>query len=311
MQFPPPENWQDFERLTRAVCVFEWGEPDAEILGRPGQAQHGVDVLGWDTRYGRRRRVGVQCKRRSMADADGKTLCGGAVTMDDIKNALKMAEALSLGLDSFVLATTALRDARLQEQIAAFNETRRNQQECEVAVWFWEWFEEKLNRDVTVGRQFYSEILEAHGLSGSDRVIAGQLRSAFNRALMKTKLEHENQIGSVIKGTTLLQHLLATGYLNDGDGNFVGSCSPPRAMNTAEDRRSIDFIEARLQTLRVDVTQCEARGDIRDGGNGWIIIRNMSVAPRLDALRAEIVSELNRLLERHGIDPLESQLLQP
>lgn len=310
MMFPPTDNWQDFEKITRALCADEWSDPQAYILGRQGQAQHGVDVLGWDFRNRRRLRVGVQCKRRSIANADGSVSSIGIVTMKDIVDSLALTESLSIPLDLFVLATTSQQDAPLQEDLADFNLARRSEGKCEVMVWFWEWFEEKLNRNLLVGLQFYQGVLERHGLAGGDRLIAAKLRSAFNRALMKTKMENENEIGSIIEATLVLQHLLATGYLRDADSNFVDSCLPPRRMAAREDIRSIDIIEAHLQTLREDVTVCAARGDMRAGGGDWIVFDDPAIAPRLNKLRAEILRELNQLLERHEIEPLESALLR-
>gem|GEM_PF-6932114 len=125
MKFPPPDNWQDFEKLTRALCADEWSDPQAQILGRQGQAQHGVDVVGWDYRNRRRLRVGVQCKRRSIADAEGNVSVIGVVTMCDVVDSLAMTESLSIPLDSFVLATTAQQDARLQEQLASLSLARK------------------------------------------------------------------------------------------------------------------------------------------------------------------------------------------
>ncbi|MGE6335155.1 hypothetical protein [Stenotrophomonas sp. NPDC077659] len=309
MKFPPPDNWQDFEKLTRALCADEWSDPQAQILGRQGQAQHGVDVVGWDYRNRRRLRVGVQCKRRSIADAEGNVSVIGVVTMCDVVDSLAMTEPLSIPLDSFVLATTAQQDARLQEQLASLSLARKNEGKCEVSIWFWEWFEEKLNRNLLVGLQFYQEVLERYGLARGDRLVAAKLRAGFNRPLMKTKMENENQIGSIIEAVTLLQHLIATGYLRDGDSNLVDSCLPARRMTAPVDRRSVDIIEAKLQRLRDDVTECSARGDIRPGGGDWIVFQDPAIAPRLNVLRADILLELNQLLKRHEVDPVESALL--
>ncbi|WP_159091928.1 hypothetical protein [Stenotrophomonas sp. ZAC14D2_NAIMI4_7] len=231
--------------------------------------------------------------------------------MKDIVESLALTESLSTPLDLFVLATTSQQDAPLQEKLAAFNLNRRREGKCEVVLWFWEWFEEKLNRNLLVGLQFYQSVLERHGLLSGDRTIAAKLRSAFNRALMKTKMENENEIGSIIEATSVLQHLLATGYLRDADSNFVDSCHPPRTMASREDVRSIDIIEAGLQRLREDVTSCAARGDMRAGGGDWIVFHDPAIAPRLNALRADVLRELNRLLERHEIEPLDSALLHP
>lgn len=309
LDFPPPTNWQDFERLTRSLCKDEWLDHDAETVGRAGQTQHGVDVVGWDYRHPSRRRTGVQCKRRSQTGIDGSVLSGGLVSMDDITDSLKQAVKLSVRLESFALATTAHQDARLQQEVAAFNVTRRQNGQCEAVIWFWEWFQEKLNRNFAVAVAYYKDVLESNGAYSIDRHIASVLRHGFNRALMMTRFRSENQIGSVAAAIEALQRLLATGYLRDADAQLVLSCSPPRLMTNSQDRTSIDAIEKRLQELRDDVAECHARRDIYQSGDDWIVVSDPKVGERLDQRRASILVELNHLLCRHDIVKIESPLL--
>jgi hypothetical protein len=46
--FPPPANWQDFERLCFDIYSRLWKTNDAQMHGRVGQPQAGVDVYGTD-----------------------------------------------------------------------------------------------------------------------------------------------------------------------------------------------------------------------------------------------------------------------
>ena len=41
---PEPKNWQDFERLCFDLYRYMWKTNDAEMNGRQGQPQSGVDV---------------------------------------------------------------------------------------------------------------------------------------------------------------------------------------------------------------------------------------------------------------------------
>ena len=43
---PKPENWQDFERQCHVLFQCIWGDPHAQLNGRRGQPQHGVDIFG-------------------------------------------------------------------------------------------------------------------------------------------------------------------------------------------------------------------------------------------------------------------------
>ena len=62
VELAPPRDWQVFEDLCRDLFAAEWVDPGTQKHGRPGQQQHGVDVVG--RRQGRWQ--GVQCKRRRI-----------------------------------------------------------------------------------------------------------------------------------------------------------------------------------------------------------------------------------------------------
>jgi hypothetical protein len=53
LRLPPPSNWQDFERLYVDVFSRIWKTNDAEMHGRTGQPQAGIDVYGTDRVEGR------------------------------------------------------------------------------------------------------------------------------------------------------------------------------------------------------------------------------------------------------------------
>jgi hypothetical protein len=81
---PPPKNWQDFEHMCFDLYSRLWRTNGAEMHGRRGQPQAGVDVFGTDN-YERGRFTGVQCKGK---DQD----YGGALTEDELRAEIKKAE---------------------------------------------------------------------------------------------------------------------------------------------------------------------------------------------------------------------------
>jgi hypothetical protein len=309
LDFPPPSNWQDFERLTRALCQIEWGDNEVQILGRPGQPQHGVDVVGWDHRGLPRSRVAVQCKRRSQSDAAGEILAGGLVDMNDVTASLKAAENLSPSLNLLVIATTASQDTGFQQQVDTLSASRHQGGECDIKVWFWEWFQDRLNRHFEVAATYYESVLRANNMYNMDRHVASVLRSGFNRPFMRTNFVSENQIGHFMSAIRSLQQLLATGRLTDADGNAIYSCPAPRSMRSAQDTTCISEIEDRLQKLRDDVTTCLQSGDISQVNDDWVQVSDWRISDRLNAHRAAILAKLNELLSRHGIDALTSPLI--
>lgn len=265
-------------------------------------------MLGWDYRGFPRSRVAVQCKRRSQSNAAGEILAGGLVDMRDIAASLKAAKTLTPALNLFVIATTASQDTCLQQQVETLSASRHGEGECDVKVWFWEWFQDCLNRHFEVAATYYEAVLRAHNLYEMDRHVASVLRSGFDRPFMRTDFASENQIGHVISAIRSLQQLLATGRLTDAGGNAIFSCPAPRNMRAAKDKSCISDLEGRLQALRDDVTTSLQNGEIWQANDDWVQVSDWRVSDRLNAHRVAILEELNELLSRHSIDALTSPL---
>lgn len=101
-----PANWQDFESLCLLLWRAEWKSEDLKKNGRNGQAQKGVDICGH--KEGESEYSGIQCKCKpgnkplSIDDID-----------DEIENALEFKPALR----RLVFATTADKDASIEEYV--------------------------------------------------------------------------------------------------------------------------------------------------------------------------------------------------
>lgn len=110
-----------------------WADPNAQRVGRAGQNQDGLDLVGRPIYWGRL--SGVQCK-----DRDGRL--GSDLSEADLKKALDRAFDFTPRLSQFTLATTAPNDASLQEfarKLAAPDGTQG-----EVHVWSWDEIEAEL-----------------------------------------------------------------------------------------------------------------------------------------------------------------------
>src|SRR5689334_18430564 len=105
-KIPPPKHWQDFESLCRDLWAEIWEDPNAQLNGRSGQQQNGVDVSGHP--QGSARWAGVQCKGRS----DGY---GSRLTLADLKSEVDKAKQFQPPLQELVIATTAPKDATVEE----------------------------------------------------------------------------------------------------------------------------------------------------------------------------------------------------
>ena len=105
-QFPPPADWQAFERLGFDLFRRIWKDPGTQLHGRTGQPQAGVDVYGEDHQGSAF--TGVQCKGR---DGDyNSTLTEAELTAE-----VEKAKAFRPALRVFIVATTAPNNVKLQQ----------------------------------------------------------------------------------------------------------------------------------------------------------------------------------------------------
>ena len=101
ISIPKPLNWQDFERNCRILFGYILNDPCAQLNGRSGQRQNGVDIWGRRGAQGTNW-VGVQCKGKN-ADY------GHDVTEKELRTEVKKALKFRPTLKEFILATTAPR----------------------------------------------------------------------------------------------------------------------------------------------------------------------------------------------------------
>ena len=126
---PPPKYWQVFEDLCCDLFRRIWKDPGAQKNGRTGQVQAGVDVYGrcggeW---------AGVQCKKKDE-------LAGSELTVEEIEVEVGKARIFEPSLSSFVIATTGLKDQKLQRKAREISDRERF--EVQIASW------EDLTRDL-------------------------------------------------------------------------------------------------------------------------------------------------------------------
>ena len=99
----PPENEHEFENLCLALWKRILRDPNFQFVGRRGQSQGGVDLIG--RRDGTLNWIGIQCKVRT----------GGILAKNDVRKDVKNAKDFNPRLSELVFATTARRDQKLQE----------------------------------------------------------------------------------------------------------------------------------------------------------------------------------------------------
>lgn len=130
LQLRKPENWQDFERLCKALWGEIWECSDTiKRNGRQGQVQKGVDVYG--IKKGECVYRGIQCKGK-----DDYT--NSQLTESEIDNEIAKALLFTPKLKSFYFATTANKNAHIEEYIRKKNLESISKGGFEIDIFAWE-----------------------------------------------------------------------------------------------------------------------------------------------------------------------------
>ncbi len=127
---PPPENWQDFETLCKKLWGEIWNCSDTiKKNGRSGQVQNGVDVSGAPNNgveY-----YGIQCKGK-----DNYT--NSQLTEKEIDTEIAKAQSFKPQLKRFYFATTAVKDAKIEEYIRLKNVENQTKGGFSIDIYSWE-----------------------------------------------------------------------------------------------------------------------------------------------------------------------------
>ncbi len=144
--FPPPRDWQAFERLTFDLFSRMWRTNDAELHGRQGQSQSGVDVYGTDRHEGGRF-TGVQCKGRDAS-------YGSALKESELRDEVAKALTFQPPLEVFVVVTTAPNDVAIQKIAREISRKHEGDGRFEVRVMGWDTLKQRITD--------YPELVQKH-----------------------------------------------------------------------------------------------------------------------------------------------------
>src|ERR1700680_2184642 len=126
---PPPQDWSEFEDICCDLWRLIWSDPNAQKNGRKGQAQNGVDIFGHP--QGGSSVEGIQCKATNA-------WLGRQLNQKDIENEIAAALTFKPRLSRLIIATTAPRDARLQEAVRLLSEQNLLEDSFPVTILFWD-----------------------------------------------------------------------------------------------------------------------------------------------------------------------------
>lgn len=124
-----PENWQDFEELCHKLWKEIWASPETQKNGRSGQSQNGVDIYGIPR--GEAQYYGIQCKGKDEYTHK-------QVTSQEVDTEIEKAKNFKPKLKKLYFATTATKDASIEEYIRIKNAEHIEAGLFEVYLWSWE-----------------------------------------------------------------------------------------------------------------------------------------------------------------------------
>jgi len=147
-ELPAPRRWQELESLAFDVYRRLWKTNDAQLHGRAGQPQAGVDVYGTDRVAGLF--TGVQCKGK---DGD----YGSALTEAELRSEVAKAMTFQPPLNAYVVLTTAPNDASIQRLARELSAKHKAQGLFEVQVTGWDTFRHFVVEDQEVLVKYFGD----------------------------------------------------------------------------------------------------------------------------------------------------------
>lgn len=119
LQLPPPTDWTAFERVVRRLFSRVYACPLAEMEGRPGQHQQGIDIIGRSATSARRR-FGIQCKLKDDLGSNP------TLRRKTLEAEVAQAGEIDPPLDEFLVVTTAANDTDLSRHARRLTAARDN-----------------------------------------------------------------------------------------------------------------------------------------------------------------------------------------
>lgn len=146
LDFTPVADAEQFERLLADLLSEKYGVK-FQLLGRRGQAQSGIDVVG---KLPNKRWLLVQAKNRKASH-------GSVLTFRDVEDACKALVTPNVPVESFIVATTSLNDSDLQVKTAELSAKRVAEGLCPVEVWGWTTISGELHNNPKTQEKYYPQ----------------------------------------------------------------------------------------------------------------------------------------------------------
>ncbi len=174
LQIPPPADEKKFEELCLDLYRQEFGG-SAQLHGRKGQKQHGVDIVIQHELANSIVNIGVQCKKREQKN--------GKITEKELLQEVEKAKNLKPALNKFILATTCQRDANIQKTAWQLTTEHKKDNLFSVEIHSWDEIKELLDKYLEIYQKYYGNVVlktESNKQQSTDKVVP-----AFNAEIIK------------------------------------------------------------------------------------------------------------------------------
>jgi hypothetical protein len=290
----PPAYWQDLERLTHDIAKIKWKNDYAERHGRGGQAQGGVDVLGYN--FVAKEETGIQCKKRALKSKPSHESPSNTLTKSEIDQELSEVRKSDHVLDHFIIATSGPRDAELQMYVASLN---RKSVDIRVSIMFWDDYVEFLNDHPELMYRYYENVLKFRSEYSPLNHYLLMLSMAFDRPALRTPFHCESRATDFISAIAATQQAIATGCLVDRDNRVIDQVRLPKPKP-----KGLRAISNKLQKTRDLATEALAKGVIVEHAN-VIEILDLKLVDTLNNLRFDALQGLNEILAENELEIVE------
>ncbi|WP_316176009.1 hypothetical protein [Bradyrhizobium sp. SZCCHNRI1073] len=140
-----PKNHADFERKCVVLFKDELEDPTVKRLGRSGQKQYGIDLLGY-RKADTKKLVGIQCKKKKP---------NSKLTATEVRSEVRKALKYSPHLTEYIIVTTAEDDTNLDQLATQLTKQQRERgRKVKIQVWGWDTLEDLIDRYPAAKRAF-------------------------------------------------------------------------------------------------------------------------------------------------------------
>lgn len=188
-----PETEEDFEAMCCMLYQRVYNDSGLMRVGRSGQAQFGVDLLGVDRLILGGRSIGIQCKHYQAKKFTLRTVT------DDVAE----ADTANLAIEHLTFATTAPASSEIVRQVHELSEQRRKQNKFTVSVEYWNTIQAHIRMHPEVGRAFIPNFPGSTLLNVSDNMLKNLLLTEEHSAASQRNFDEV-----ISSQTTILQKLV-------------------------------------------------------------------------------------------------------